>query len=48
VTGHLDDPAAATCRYVYPDDWAAERADDAEAIATCRASFVLVSLRDDA
>lgn len=46
VTGHLDDPAAQTCHYVYPEDWTKERADDAEAVATCRAQFVIVSFRD--
>lgn len=46
VRGHLDDPAAMTCRYVYPDDWTGERADDAKAVETCRQRFVLVAFRD--
>ncbi len=45
VKGHLDDPAAATCRYVYPEDWVGERADDAGAVATCRERFVIVDFR---
>ncbi len=32
VTGHLRDPAAERCHYVYPDDWADPKADDIEAI----------------
>jgi hypothetical protein len=46
ATGHVDDPAAETCHYVYPEDWTEGRADDANAIATCRAQFVLVAIRD--
>ena len=46
VRGHLDDPAAQTCRYVYPEDWTEVRADDAEAVATCRQRFVIVDFRD--
>jgi hypothetical protein len=45
VRGHLDDPAATTCRYVYPDDWTGERADDAQAVETCRERFVIVAFR---
>jgi hypothetical protein len=43
VTGHLDDPAAATCRYVYPDDWTEPRLDDAWAVEACRTKFVVDS-----
>lgn len=46
VKGHLDDPAAETCRYVYPEDWTDVRADDAEAVETCRQQFVIVAFRD--
>jgi len=46
VTGHLDDPAAATCHYVFPDDWTDERPDDAQAVEGCRGHFVVVSFRD--
>ena len=46
VRGHLDDPAAQTCRYVYPEDWTAERAADAQAVETCRQRFVIVAFRD--
>lgn len=46
VTGHLNDPAAETCHYVYPEDWTDERADDALAVGLCRTSFVITALRD--
>jgi hypothetical protein len=46
VRGHFDDPAARTCRYVYPEDWTAERWDDAQAVETCRERFVIVDFRD--
>lgn len=47
VTGHLDDPAAETCHYVYPEDWPEPTSDDADAVAACQTSFVLVSLRNE-
>lgn len=46
VKGHLDDPAAQTCRFVYPEDWTDARRDDAEAVETCRQRFVIVEFRD--
>jgi hypothetical protein len=46
VTGHIDDPAAATCHFVYPADWADERLGDEIAVAGCRERFVLDSYRD--
>jgi hypothetical protein len=46
VRGHLDDPVAQTCRFVYPEDWTDERRDDAEAVETCRYQFVIVEFRD--
>lgn len=46
VTGHRDDPKATRCHYVYPEDWPGEPLDDATAVATCRQSFVLTSIRD--
>jgi hypothetical protein len=45
VTGHFDDPVAATCRatpgYEGPDG----ATSDAEAIATCRGHFVVTEIR---
>lgn len=46
VKGHLDDPVAQTCRYVYPEDWTDVRADDAQAVTFCRGQFVIVAFRD--
>ena len=46
VTGHVDDPAAATCHYTYPEGWTEPHLDDQLAIALCRAQFVVVSVRD--
>jgi hypothetical protein len=42
VTGHFDDPAAATCRYT---DWpGGDQPDPAETIEGCRSRFVITSL----
>lgn len=46
VTGHLDDPAAATCHYTYDDNWEGDRPDDANAVAECRTKFIVVSFSD--
>lgn len=46
VNGHRDDPNAARCHYVYPEDWTEPHLDDAVAVATCRQSFVLTAVHD--
>lgn len=46
VTGHRDDPKSTRCHYVYPPDWTEPHLDDADAVAICRQSFVLTSVRD--
>jgi hypothetical protein len=46
VTGHLRDPAAERCRYVYPDDWTDPKADDMEAIRRCRTHFVVTAIEE--
>jgi hypothetical protein len=46
IIGHLDDPAAEMCHYVYPPDWGTQpRNDDITARQTCRQSFVVTSLK---
>lgn len=45
VTGHREDPAAATCHFVFPADWTDERPDDSAAVGTCRASFIVTAFR---
>jgi hypothetical protein len=45
--GHLDDPAAETCHWVWPDDWEVDPTyDDADAVAICRRAFVLEALEE--
>jgi hypothetical protein len=46
LTGHLDDPAARTCHFVYTEDWTEPPLDNADAVATCRSRFVIVSFSD--
>jgi hypothetical protein len=46
VRGHLRDPAAETCHFVYAGDSTEERMPDAMAIESCRQGFVLVSYQD--
>ncbi len=45
VTGHLDDPASATCQWVYPATWDEGHYDDALARQQCRGRFVLTAIR---
>ena len=44
VTGHVNDPAAATCHYVYPPDWTDSPQPDAQAVSQCNASFVITGI----
>jgi hypothetical protein len=45
VTGHRDDPAAATCHYVYPPGWTEPPLPDQDARDLCRSAFVLTSIK---
>jgi hypothetical protein len=45
ISGHRQDPAAETCRWVYPPDWGtANLRPDVEARQQCRSAFVLTSI----
>jgi len=44
VTGHVGDPLAETCRWVYPDDWTESPQPVSEARDQCRGSFVVSSV----
>jgi hypothetical protein len=44
--GHVNDPRAETCHYVYPEDWTEGPYPDAEAVEACRVGFVIVSFMD--
>lgn len=46
TTGHLRDPAAERCHYVYPDDWTGPKADDIQAIRRCRTHFVVTAVEE--
>jgi hypothetical protein len=46
LTGHVDDPAATRCHWVYPDDIPVATQDDADAVALCRGGFVVDSFVD--
>ena len=46
VTGHISDPAADTCHYVYPADSNDIKPSDLGARRDCRSGFVLTSIRD--
>lgn len=46
LTGHVDDPAAAQCHWVYPADFPVASRDDADAVALCRGGFVVDSFED--
>lgn len=47
VTGHVDDPAALECHWVWPDDYPIEeRPPDSDAIETCRSSFIVTAIRN--
>ncbi len=49
VTGHLLDPAAETCHYVFDDAWpaAAPTPPDVQAREECRSQFVATAITDD-
>lgn len=44
LTGHLNDPAAASCHYVYPSDWSESPLPDSQAVALCVAAFVITGI----
>lgn len=44
LTGHLNDPAAASCHYVYPSDWSESPLPDSQAVAQCAAAFVITAI----
>jgi hypothetical protein len=48
LTGHVNDPAAVRCHWVYPDDVPLKDrvADDADAVAICRGGFIVDSFVD--
>ena len=48
AVGHINDPAADRCHWVWPEDWEVDPSyDDADAVATCRRAFVLEAIEDD-
>ena len=44
VTGHVADPAAATCHYVVGPDWPGDRPDDEIARIECGGHFVVTGV----
>lgn len=49
LTGHFNDPAAATCHYVYPSDWpATDHLPDSDAQHWCAGGFVVEQIETTA
>ena len=46
VTGHVNDPAAQTCHFVYPEGWTEPPLDDAIAVDGCATKLVVDSYED--
>ena len=44
LSGHLNDPAAETCHYVYPPGWTETPFPDGDARAQCRSAFVVTAI----
>ena len=45
VRGHFDDPAAASCRVTFPEDWQLEAAPTEAQVRRCRERFVITSIK---
>lgn len=45
VTGHVDDPAAMTCHWVFNEDYPDDGRPDSDAIEWCRNSFIVDTIR---
>ena len=48
ITGHFDDPAAATCHWIGPEQGYSTPLTKAEAVALCRSHFVVTAIEDAA